>query len=293
MKKIIVGVTSIFLLLGCKNDSQKETPIEDGEIKTSQVIDSIEVTQNEKDIQQLENIEFKRKELIKKPDEKQQLEKLLVDKDFYKESDFYVLDFQYPYLNENLKPTYVNFNEYISKKYLNVKEVEAQILEDKELLCDTLRIHQTREKRIVNYKIYNVNEQLVSVLFYKENYYSGAMHPSFTFDCLNFDLERGVFMKYEDFFNEGSEEELRKIVNETIFEKVKTGELFYDCWEVTQDDFFKYKNNFVVDDHSVEFYFEDCVICPAYTGEYSIVVPLEKLLPVLRRYNLNPLKASL
>ncbi|MEZ4779061.1 MAG: RsiV family protein [Flavobacteriaceae bacterium] len=290
MKKIFLYMIAATILFACKNDSKKETLFEDVEIKKDQVIDSVNLTQNEKDIQQLEKIEFKRKELIQKPDEKEELEKLLMDKDFYKENDFYVLDFQYPFLNENLKPTYANFNEFISKKYLNIKEVEAQILEDKELLCDTLRIHQTREKRIVNYKIYNVNEQLVSVLFYKENYYSGAMHPSFTFDCLNFDLERGVFMKYEDFFSEGSEEALRKIVNETIFEKINAGELFYDCWEVTQDDFFKYKNNFVVDDRSVEFYFEDCVICPAYTGEYSIIVPLEKLLPVLRRYNLNPLK---
>lgn len=290
MKNICLGIITVFLLFACKNDNQKEVPLDDAELKTEQNLDSVEVTQDEKDIQNLRNIEIKRKELVEKPDEKKQLEKLLVDKDFFKETDFYVLDFNYPYLNQNLRPTYINFNEFISSKYLNVKEVEAQILEDKELLCDTLRIHQTREKRIVNYKIYNVNEQLVSVLFYKENYYSGAMHPSFTFDCLNFDLERGVFMNYEDFFSQGSEEELRKIINETIFEKIKTGELFYDCWEITQDDFFRYKNNFVVDDKSVEFYFEDCVICPAYTGEYSIVVPLEKLLPVLRRYNLNPLK---
>ena len=291
MKKIPLGFITVLLLFACKNDTHKEIPVEEINIKTEQSLDSVDVTQNEKDIQNLQKIEVKRKELVEKPDEKKQLEKLLVDKNFFKETDFYILDFKYPYLNQNLRPTYSNFNEFISKKYLNVKEVEAQILEDKELLCDTLRIHQTREKRIVNYKIYNVNEQLVSVLFYKENYYSGAMHPSFTFDCLNFDLERGIFMNYEDFFILGSEEELRKIINETILEKIQTGELFYDCWEITQDDFFRYKNNFVVDDKSVEFYFEDCVICPAYTGEYSIVVPLEKLLPVLRRYNLNPLKA--
>ena len=134
---------------------------------------------------------------------------------------------------------------------------EAQILEDKELLCDTLRIHQIREKRLVNYKVYQVNEQLLSVLFYKENYYSGAMHPAFTFDCLNFDLERGVFMTYEDFFIQGSEEELRNILNETLSGKIQKGEVFYDCWGITSDDFFRYKNNFVVDDQRVEYYFED------------------------------------
>ncbi len=291
MKKTLSLFILLVLVFACKNDTKTEDyPVIEG-TEDNEIIDTLKVTQSDKDLQNLEKIEIKRKELIEKPDEKKELEKLLVDKDFFKETDFYVLDFQYPYLNQNLKPTHVNFNEHISKKYLNIKEVEAQILEDKELLCDTLRIHQIREKRIVNYKIYNVNEQLVSVLFYKENYYSGAMHPSFTFDCLNFDLERGVFMKYEDFFSQGSEEELRKIINELIFERIKSGDMFYDCWEITQDDFFRYKNNFVVDDKSVEFYFEDCVICPAYTGEYSIIVPIEKLMPVLRRYNLNPLKA--
>ena len=291
MKKILLSLITIILVFACKNDASKEKSKIINEQTTFKNIDSVNVTHNDKDFQNLQNIEIKKKELIERPDEKKQLEKLLADKSYFKETDFYVLDFKYPFLNQNLSPKHINFNEYISKKYLNVQEVEAQILEDKELLCDTLRIHQTREKRIVNYKIYNVNEQLVSVLFYKENYYSGAMHPSFTFDCLNFDLERGIFMNYEDFFSQGSEEELRKIINETIFEKINTGELFYDCWEITQDDFFRYKNNFVVDDASVTFYFEDCVICPAYTGEYSILVPLEKLLPVLRHYHLNPLKA--
>jgi len=291
MKNIIYALAFLLFLAACKEDAKN--PKTDTPVSTQKELenDTLVVTQEDKDLIKQEQIEIKRKELIEKPDDKKELEKLLTDKDFYKETDFYVLDFHYPYLNENWKPTHVNFNEYISKTYLNIKQVEAQILEDKELLCDTLRIHQIREKRKVSYKIYKVNEQLVSVLFYKENYYSGAMHPSYTFDCLNFDLERGVFMKYEDFFNEGSEEELQKIVNEVIFEKINSGELFYDCWGITQEDFFRSKNNFVVDDASVTFYFEDCVICPVYTGDYSVEIPLEKLLPVLRRYQLNPLKA--
>ncbi len=97
-------------------------------------------------------------------------------------------------------------------------------------------------------------------------------------------------MTYEDFFIQGSEEELRNILNETLSGKIQKGDVFYDCWDITSDDFFRYKNNFVVDDQRVEYYFEDCVICPSYTGQYSVEIPLEKLLPVLRRYHLNPLK---
>lgn len=285
---LFVGIMLISFT-ACKNDSKQEIEVPEPPPEIS-LYDSLPKSTSDKDLETKQRIEIIRKDLVEKPDERRQLDPLLEDKSYYKETDFYIIDFNYPYLNENRKPTYANFNQFIAQKYLNIKEVEAQILEDKEMLCDTLRFHQLREKRIVNYKVYHVNEQLLSVMFYKENYYSGAMHPAYTFDCLNFDLDRGVFMNYEDFFIEGSEEELRGILNELIDDKISTGELFYDCWEVSQDDFFRGKNNFVVNDDSVEYYFEDCVICPAYTGTYSLSIPIVKLLPVLRHYNLNPLR---
>ncbi|MEZ4794411.1 MAG: RsiV family protein [Flavobacteriaceae bacterium] len=287
-------LTLIFLMVAvtsCKKDRPQPLIMEKETTSTDFQKDSLVVTKPDKDITVEKAIEIKQKELKEKKDDREHLGPLIADKEFYKETDFYVLDFHYPFLNESMKPTHSNFNQYISQNYLNISEVEAQILEDKELLCDTLRIHQIREKRLVRYKIYQVNEQLISVLFYKENYYSGAMHPAYTFDCLNFELQQGRFMKYEDFFNTGSEAELRNILNETLSERIDLGEVFYDCWEITVDDFFRYKNNFVVDGQSVEFYFEDCVICPAYTGEYSVVIPLEKLVSVLRHYPLNPLKS--
>lgn len=276
------------LLISCKNDSQKKETdaIED---VTDVVEDSLVVSDHDIDLRKQQTIQIKREELIKKEDERVQLEDLVLSKTFFKEEDLYVLDFKYPYLNEALKPSYRNFNEYVQKYYIDIKGVEAQILEDKELYCDTLRTNRYREKRLVDYKIYNINEKLISVLFYKENYYSGAMHPSYTFDCLNFDLNRAVFMNYEDFFNDGSEEELRVILNELLQEKIASGEFFYDCWQISEEDFFEYKNNFVVDETFVEFYFDDCVICPSYTGTYSIKIPLVRLLPVLSKYKFNPL----
>jgi hypothetical protein len=276
-------------ILSCKNDSEKRAP-ETSDPEVPEVFnDTILPSEESIELQQNKFIEIKRKELYEKKDEKKDLQKLVVSKEFFKDEDLYVLDFKYPYLNEEVRPSYSNFNEYISKYYLDIKGVEAQILEDKELYCDTLRVNKNREKRKVDYKIYLVNEKLISVLFYKENYYSGAMHPSYMFDCLNFDLTRSVFMNYEDFFIEGSEEELRKILNELLASKIASGEMFYDCWEISDDDFFDHKNNFVLDDTSVEFFFDDCVICPSYTGTYSIKIPLDLLMPVLRKYKLNPL----
>lgn len=252
--------------------------------------DSLDRPKRNLDLPQEVDIEIRKKQLVERTDDREELKELIISKRFLKDEDLYTIDFKYPELNEKIKPSLANFNEYIQKTYLDLEGVEAQILEDKELLCDTLRINKYREKRYVDYKIYNVNEKLVSVLFYKENFYSGTLHPSFTFDCLNFDLDRAVFMDYEDFFIEGSEEQLRSIINELLDKQIQSGDMYYDCWKISEDDFFEYKNNFVLDDQRVEYYFDDCVICPTYTGNFSVSIPLEELLPVLRKYNLNPLQ---
>jgi len=291
MKNVIIALFVLILLIGCKDDPKKEIPsVTESEIMENNISDTVIVSENDIDLQKQIDLEIRKKRLVEKEDERDQLQELIISKRFLKDEDLYTIDFKYPYLNENLKESYGNFNEYITKTYLNIEGVEAQILEDKELLCDTLRINKYREKRYVDYKIYNVNEMLVSVLFYKENFYSGTLHPSYTFDCINFGLGRSVFMNYEDFFIEGSEEELRKILNEILVAKIESGEVYYDCWGISEEDFFEYKDNFVVDDKKVEYYFDDCVICPSYTGNFSVEIPLEELLPVLRRYNLNPLQ---
>lgn len=286
--KYLLSLILFFSIVSCKNDVQKANDIEsEPTFEESIELDSTKVV-NDPELRKEEHIIIKRESLVEKKDDKEELEKLVVSKTFKKDEDLYLIDFKYPYLNENIKESYRNFNEYLEDSYMDLNGVEASILEDKELYCDTLRINRFREKRIVDYKIYNLNEQLISVLFYKENYYSGTLHPSYTFDCLNFDLERSVFMNYEDFFNEGSEEEMKKIINEVLSEKINSGDIYYDCWEISFDDFFEFKDNFVVDDQKVEYYFDDCVICPSYTGTFSVEIPLEKLLPVLRRYKLNP-----
>ncbi len=296
MKYLVLSL-SLLLFLSCKNDTSRPTDTPNTEVNTSiesddtfeQVLpfDSI-YTNNDTELKKTKSVVIKRQNLIDKEDDKKELEELVIQKTFKKDEDLYLIDFTYPYLNEELKASYHNFNEYLEETYMDIAGVEASILEDKELICDTLRINRFKEKRFVDYKIYNLNASLISVLFYKENYYSGTLHPSYTFDCLNFDLERSVFMDYEDFFNEGTEEEMTQILNEVLREKINSGDIYFDCWEITFDDFFEYKDNFVVDDAKVEYYFDDCVICPSYTGTFSVEIPLERLLPILRKYKFNP-----
>lgn len=285
MKNILL-ILILLIISGCKNEVKREIDIEDDSY-SKETLDSLRVS--DKDLQLMEQtLDLKRRELLEKKDQKKELEGILISKSFLKVDEGYTLDFKYPYLNEKVRPQFENFNEYISKYFLDAKGVEKQILEENRL-CDSLGIPKEHEKRLVDYKIYNLNDRLISVLFYKENHYTGAAHASYTFEALNFDLERAVFMNYEDFFNDGTEEELRDILNELLKEKINSGEMYYDCWTISDDDFFEAKNNFVINDDVVEFYFDDCVICPSYTGTYSIEIPLKMLMPVLRKFKKNPL----
>jgi len=245
---------------------------------------NIELTDVDKSI----TIELKQKTLIEKKDEREELQELIINKSYINATKDFTVNFTYPLLNESYKDSHRNFNEFITDHYVNITATEADILERKSL-CDSIEAENFREERLIDYKIYNVNDRLVSVLFYKENFYSGAMHPSYTFDCFNFDLNEGVFINYEDFFVQGSENEVLEILNEKITAKIQSGDMYYDCWEVSSADFLVSKNNFVLNETNIEFYFDDCVMCPSYTGSYSIEIPLVDFMSVLKKYELNPL----
>lgn len=281
----------LLLLLNCKNDKSQDNVQETDTIEQTEPLatDTIPLLdRTDTDLDRSISIEIKQKKLIEKKDERDQFQNLILNKSYLKDQKDYRINFKYPLLNESLKPTYVNFNNFMNDYYVNVSKTISEIEQNK-LLCDSITAKTFREERFIDYKIYGLNDQLLSVLFYKENFYSGAMHPSYSFDCFNFDLNSGVFMTYESFFSEGSEDELLDIINDKINKKMAIGELYYDCWELSSSDFFESKNNFVINDTYLEFYFDDCVVCPSYTGTYSIQLPLVDLLSVLKKSNSNPL----
>ncbi|WP_179320326.1 RsiV family protein [Winogradskyella helgolandensis] len=283
----------IFLLIfsNCKNEKHEEINSNRNDIEDLMPATVDTLRFKDVDIETLDksiSIELKQKQLIDKKDESEELQILIIDKNYRIEKPDYVINFKYPLLNESFSPNNRNFNDFINDYYINIKKTEQEILESK-LLCDSIEAIAFREERFIDYKIYNVNDQLISVLFYKENFYTGAMHPSFSFDGFNFDLNKGVFMTYKNFFVQDSEAELVNILNENIKKQIGKGDLYYDCWEVSIDDFITSKNNFVLNDTYVEFYFDDCIICPSYTGTYSIELPLVELLSVLKKFETNPL----
>ncbi len=270
-----------------KSSEQKETEQQHIEQKAE---DTVSVFSEEGlELNQEKTKAIKRERLITAKDDKTQLQELVVSKSFLKEEDLYVLDYQYPYLNEKIDPLYSVFNDFISENYLNIEKTENQILEDKELLCDTLKINRFRDKRIIDYKIYSVKSDRISVVLYKENYYSGMLYSTYLFDCINFDLKKHNFIYFDDFFETGTEEEVFTTINTIIKNGISSGELYHDCWELSKGDFKAYKNNFVVNDDTVEFYFDDCVICPSYTGTYSIEIPIRDIMHLIKKYNDRPI----
>ena len=289
--KYIYFFLLIFLFSSCKNDKRQE-PINDLEESTDSMTSTNDsILKGKRDAEFLDksiSIEIKQKELIEKKDGRAEFRQLILDKKQIINHKDYSINFTYPQLNESLKPTNKNFNDFMNDYYVNVSKTISEIEESKSL-CDSIAAKTFREERFVDYKIYIVNDRLVSVLFYKENFYSGAIHPTYSFDCFNFDLNKGAFMKYEDFFVNGSEDELLDIINKKITDNIQKGDLYYDCWELSSYDFFDSKNNFVLNETYLEFYFDDCVMCPSYTGTYSIELPLVDLLSVLKKSNSNPL----
>lgn len=275
-------------LYSCKS-KQEENPSLETPSESEIVVDNISTDTlyfTDRDLEQIRarKQSIKKKELLALPDDKETLQELLTSKFIHKEDDAYILDYTYPYLNEDLDPGFKVFNNYLAESYLNTERTINEILEDKELLCDTLKIDRFREKRIIDYKLHSTTNNIISILLYKENFYSGMKHSAYLFDCLNFDTEKDAFIYFDDVFVEGSDQEIFNLINKTITSEIESGDMYYDCWELSERDFLAYKNNFVINDEAIEFYFDDCVVCPSYTGTYAIKVPVVKLLHLIKYY---------
>ncbi|XCF04860.1 RsiV family protein [Tamlana crocina] len=287
-------VCLLFILIAfinCKTDKKSDYPITVDDVDPQGKIflgDTIKLEDSDWETRKAISIENKQKQLIEKKDDQETLEGLVLEKKYVVKRDDYVINFRYPQLNESFNLRYSSFNDFINNYYVNISKTESDILQTK-AFCDSIGSIKFREQRLIDYKIYNLNDELISVLFYKENFYSGTLFPSYSFDCFNYNLSTSTFMDFEDFFVEGSEEELIERINTSIKNKIASGEIYYECWEISSEDFMAAKNNFVINDMNVEFYFDDCVICPSYTGTYSIEVSLLELLPVLKKYDTNPL----
>lgn len=288
MKTVKNSICMLLLIailgVGCKLDNFNQ----DLEVKSKNELDSLYKETIEID-KKIDSIEIKKNQLKIIPiksdlDDVEIAENYLESKRYFKETNTYSIDFCYPYLNENFNPKFENFNNYIKNELLKLPKIEKDILEGQKLLCDSLDIKSTIEHRITEYKIFFQNEEHLSVLFYLENHYTKTKAAYYTFKTINFDMIKGKLLSFEDYFSRGSIEEVKDIVNVEITSAINNGDMLYECFPVSLEDFRVTKDDFVVNDDSIIFYFNDCIMCPAFVGTYEIKIPLERFKPVLKRY---------
>lgn len=291
MKSIIYSITFLLITLyftSCKVDEKPQK--KSTEIKTEkQDVNNNDTLQSQSVSKKNIEKEFKQENIKIQPiksetDDKEIVNSYVIHKEFHKEEDSYTIDFQYPLLNEKYNPKFEVFNTYVQKELIELPEIENNILEAQELLCDTLSTKPVRAHRIAEYKIYQQNEEHLSVLFYLENHYLHTKSAYYTFKTVNFDKIKGKLLNFEDYFLPGSTDEVLGIVNSEIKKKIDSGEFFYECFEVSPEDFENAKNDFVVNDDNIVFYFNDCVMCPSFVGTYSIQIPIDQFKPVLKVY---------
>ncbi|GAB1855652.1 hypothetical protein MHTCC0001_04860 [Flavobacteriaceae bacterium MHTCC 0001] len=196
---------------------------------------------------------------------------------FKRKQGKYEVFYRYPFLNANDNPSLDIFNNFIKNTYLNIDLPVRKVLNKDKLTCDQGYVDQERMKRVSDYKVYTADGTRLSLLLYKANQYMDKEQSSYMFKTINFDIVKGQFLDFYTTFKDGSEASILKELNQILYEKVKAEHGFEECTLVTPKDFEKYKHNFVINTASIKFYFDDCVMCPVYTGNYFIEVPKAKI----------------
>lgn len=208
-------------------------------------------------------------------DTKESNDKLVVSKSFKIKQPNYTLDFHYPYINENRNDFSEVFNTYVKTNIINPN---SKLNID----SNACEIYNTiRTKSLLDYKDYFQNEDFLSILLFKRDYFNGDDIPLYSFKTLNFNLKNGTFVKYKTIFAENTDQKLIEVINK----KLATNLNHYECWELTESQFVKNKNNFTLSHNTIKFYFDDCSICPSHVGEFAVEVSLKEIKYLLAKNN--------
>ena len=275
---ILFGSAVIF---SCKPNSEKKDEV--NSVIHDSIVHDVDTPMMETDSLYLKGNELKVIPIKEVKDDALVVQKYLESRRFRKETETYIIDFCYPYLKEDVNPKFKLFNEYVKNDLLKLPEIERNIIESQELLCDTLNVKLNNEHRVADYKVFLQNEKELSVLFYLENHYTHTKSTYYTFKTVNFDIVNGKLLNFEDFFDTDDTQEALDIINMEISTSIRNGDMFYECFTVSKEDFENAKNDFVFKDNSIIFYFNDCVMCPAFVGTYEIEIPLERFKPILKK----------
>jgi len=265
---------ALLITLGCKKSATQENEIIKEE-ELGKVISNDSMV-NKKEVNEKSSNKIMQLDVLisaKKP------EKIVLEKHILEENEKTILDFHYPVLNEEVSHNYSNFNRYIKNEL--VDKTISLMLENEEFipLCDAIETRKQKSK--INYAI-KENRKILSTVFVVENFYSETMHSNVSFETVNYDLDKTKIIHFKDYFKSNSEQAVLIYLNKIITSNINSGEMYYDCWEVSKSDFEAYKNNFAIDSKTIRFYFDDCIICSSYTGTYFIEIDKKQLKPYIQ-----------
>ena len=269
---------ALLITLGCKQSTTQENEIINNEELENEIThDSIG---NKKELNDKSSNKILQLDVListEKP------KKIVLEKHIVEENEKTILDFRYPVLNEEVSRNYANFNSYIKTEL--VEKTISLMRENEEFipLCDTIETRKQKSK--INYAI-KENRKVLSTVFVIENFYSESMHSNVSFKTVNYDFDSTKIIRFKNYFKPNSEQVVLAHLNRVITSSINSGEMYYDCWEISGGDFETYRDNFTIDGNTIRFYFDDCVVCPSYTGTYYIETTKEQLREYITDYYL-------
>lgn len=209
-------------------------------------------------------------------DLKQDLE-LISTKNIKKKTGKTSYNFNYPFLDESKNAKNYVFNNYVDQNILNATDGFLNSNYLKDMHCSEFNVYESRNKQLLDYKTYYQSNSLVSILLFKGDYLHQDTYPLYAFKTLNYDSKNAKFLNYEQVFKTNKEKELLTLINQHYSENHTKME----CWQLNEVEFMKNKDNFTISNDAIKFYFNKCAICPKYSGEYSVEIPISKIKPFL------------
>lgn len=178
-------------------------------------------------------------------------------------------NFNYPTLIDYKSEPHINFNLTIEEKIEEgkLKMGYGGVMNNS---CHVVLNDSEITNQYVDYKLYQQNESFLSVLLLKGDYLSNNSYPKFSFYTMNYNFKTDTLLGFDDMFTSSSKDVFIKLMNTQLN---KLG----NCRSITEDVFENYKNNFVINNDYIKFYFDECVMCDDHHREYAIEIPLNEI----------------
>lgn len=171
------------------------------------------------------------------------------------------LNFYYPVFSEEINIKYKSYNDYV-KEYIIDNHIELMRADEPFItVCDSLPT--SKQIRDIYYIIRD-SKEVISTLFVIESSFSDINYSVTKHTTVNYDLSKNIIVMYDGLFKDKSEKDIFNLVNKEIRLNSGEGSIYNDCWELSFEDFKLFKNNFVIDNDTIRFYFDSCIFCPPY-----------------------------